>query len=79
MKNLDYTYNLFKRNHSMGSKIIEHGIILLHKYKLEQTEVISRFLFTLFLTNYKIFWSDSRAVESFFMVGGFSKNVGYHS
>ena len=30
----------------MESKIIEYGIILLHKYKVEQTEVISRFLFT---------------------------------
>ena len=30
----------------MECKIIEYGIILLHKYKVEQTEVISRLLFT---------------------------------
>ena len=33
------------------------GIILLHKYKVEQTEVISRLLFTFLLTNYKNVWS----------------------
>ena len=27
----------------MESKIIEYGIFLLHKYKVEQTEVISRY------------------------------------
>ena len=37
----------------MESKIIEYGIFLLHKYKVEQTDVISRLLFTFFLTNYK--------------------------
>ena len=38
----------------MESKIIEYGIILLHKYKVEQTEVISRFFFTTrTLINYK--------------------------
>ena len=30
----------------MESKIIEYGIILLNKYKVEQTEVISTLLFT---------------------------------
>ena len=35
----------------MESKIIEYGIILLHKYKVEQTEVISGLLFTFFLKN----------------------------
>ena len=28
----------------MESKIIEYGIILLHKYKVEQAEVISKFI-----------------------------------
>ena len=32
----------------MGSKIIEYGIILLHKYRVEQTEVISRLYYSLF-------------------------------
>ena len=41
----------------MESKIIEYGIIFLHKFKLEQTEVISRLLFTFLLTNYKTVWS----------------------
>ena len=43
----------------MESKIMEYGIILLHKYKVEQTEVISRFLFTFLLTNYKNDSSDT--------------------
>ena len=30
----------------MESKIIEYGIMLLHKPKVEQTEVISRLIFT---------------------------------
>ena len=38
----------------MESKIIEFGIILLHKYREQQTEVILTFL----LTNYKNVWSD---------------------
>ena len=42
----------------MESKIIEYGTILLHKYKVEQTEVISRSLFTFLLKNYKNVWSD---------------------
>ena len=42
----------------MESKIIEYGIIVLHKYKVEQTEVISRLLFTFLRTNYKNVWSD---------------------
>ena len=45
-ENFSDTYSLFKGNHSMESKIIEYGIILLHKYKVEQIEVISRLLFT---------------------------------
>ena len=48
VKNFSCTYSLFKVNHSMKSKIIECGIILLHKYKLEHTEVISRLLSSLF-------------------------------
>ena len=36
---------------SMDSKIIEFGIILLHKYKVEQTELIFRLLFTFLPTN----------------------------
>ena len=43
----------------MESKIIEYRIILLHKYKVEQTEVISTLLFTFLLTNYKNVWSDT--------------------
>ena len=58
MKNFSYTYSLSKGNHSMESKIIKYGIILLHKYKVEQKEVISRLLFTFFLANYKNVWSD---------------------
>ena len=57
-KNFSYTYNLFKWNYCMESKIIEHGIILLHKYKVEQTELISRLLFNFLLTNYKYIFSD---------------------
>ena len=34
----------------MENKIFEYGIILLHKYKVEQTKVISRLLFTFLLT-----------------------------
>ena len=48
MKNFSYSYSLFKGNHSMESKIIEYGIILLHKYKIEQAEVISILLFIFF-------------------------------
>ena len=36
----------------------EYGIILLHKCKVEQTEVISRLFITFLLTNYKNIWSD---------------------
>ena len=36
----------------------EYRIILLHKYKVEQAEVISRLLLTFLLTNYKNIWSD---------------------
>ena len=32
----------------MESKIIEYGIILLHKYKVEQAEVISKFIILFF-------------------------------
>ena len=46
VKNFSYTCSLFRGNDSMESKIIEYGIILLHKCKVEQTEVISRLLFT---------------------------------
>ena len=60
VKNFSYTYSLFEGNHSMESKIIEYGIFLLHKYKVVQTEVLSRLLFTLFLTDYKNVWSDRR-------------------
>ena len=41
----------------MERKIIEYGIILLYKYKVKQTEVASRSLFTFLLTNYKNVWS----------------------
>ena len=41
----------------MECKIIEYGIILLHKYKIVQTEVISRLLFTFVLVNYENIWS----------------------
>ena len=53
VKNFNYNYSLFKGNHSMESKITEYGIILLHKYKVELTEAISRLLFMFLLTNYK--------------------------
>lgn len=43
VKNFCYTYGLFRSKHSMESKLTEHGIILLHKNKVEQTKVISRF------------------------------------
>ena len=36
VKNLGYTYSLFKGRHSMESKTIQYGIILLHKDKVEQ-------------------------------------------
>ena len=55
MKNFSCTYGLFNGNHSMESKIIEYGIFLLHKYKVEQTDVISRLLFTFFLTIIRTF------------------------
>ena len=42
----------------MENKIIEFRIILLHKYKLEQTELIFRLLFTFLLKNYKNVWLD---------------------
>ena len=42
----------------MERKIIEHEIILLDKYKDDQTEDISRLLFTFLLTNYNNIWSD---------------------
>ena len=42
----------------MESKITEYVIILLHKYKVEQTEVISGLLFTFLLINYKNVRSD---------------------
>ena len=58
VKNFSYTYILFQRNHSKDSKIINNGINLLHKYKVEKTEVISRLLFTFLLTNHKNIWSD---------------------
>ena len=51
VKNFSYTCSLFKGNHSMENKIIKYGIILLHKFKVEQTEVISRLLFTFLLAN----------------------------
>ena len=47
MKNFSCTYSLFKVNHSMKSQRIEYGVNLLHKYKLEQAEVISRLLSSL--------------------------------
>ena len=58
VKAFSYTYRLYKGNHSMESKIIEYGIILSHKYKVQQTEVISRLLFIFLVTNYKKIWSD---------------------
>ena len=66
MKNLDgrfevknFSYSFFKGNHSMESKIIEYGIIFLHKYKVEQTKLISRLLFNFLVKNYKKVWWDS--------------------
>lgn len=48
VKKVSYSYSLLKGNHCMESKIIEYEMILLHKYKLEQTEVICRLLFISF-------------------------------
>ena len=42
VKNFACTYSLLKVNRSMKSKIIKYGIILLHKYEVEQAGVISR-------------------------------------
>lgn len=56
VKNCGYTYSSFKGNYCTESKITKYGIILLHKHKEEETEVISRFLFTFLLTNYKNVW-----------------------
>ena len=41
VKNFSYTYSLFKGNHSMDGKMIEYGIILLQKYRVDQIEAIS--------------------------------------
>ena len=49
----------------MESKIIEYGIILLRKSKVEQTEVISRLTFTFLLTNYNNLWSDLHFPNTF--------------
>ena len=49
MKEISYTYSLFKGNHYMESRIIEYETILLDKCKVEQTELISRLIFTFFL------------------------------
>ena len=49
VKNCGYTYSSFKGSYCMESKITEYGIILLHKHKVEQAEVISRLLFTFFM------------------------------
>ena len=58
LKNFSCTYSLFKVHHSIKSKIMEYGMILLHKYKVEQTKVISRLLSSLFfIINYKNVWS----------------------
>ena len=53
----------------MASKIIESGKILLLKYKVEQTEVMSRLLFTFLLTNpnYKDIWSDRTFTFSYYI------------
>ena len=48
VKNFSCTYSLFKVNRSMKSKIIKYGIILLHKYKVEQAGVITRLPSSLF-------------------------------
>ena len=61
VKDFSYTCSLFKGNHSMENKIFEYGIILLHKYKVEQTEVISRLLFPFFLANSSFMVTISRA------------------
>ena len=55
VKNCGYTYSSFKGNFFMESKITEYRMILLHKYKVEQAEVISRLLFTFLHTNYRTF------------------------
>ena len=65
LKNFSHTYSLFKGNYCMESKIIEYGTILLHMYKVEQTEVISMLLFTFLLSNYKDVWSDRQDINIF--------------
>ena len=50
VKNFSYIRILFKENLSMESKIIEYWTMLLHKYKVEQAEVMSRLLSWLFLS-----------------------------
>ena len=49
----------------MESKIIEYGITLLHKSKVEKTEVMSRLTFTFLLTNYNNLWSDLHFPNTF--------------
>ena len=68
VKNVSYTYSLFKRSHSMENKVNEYGIILSLKYKLEQTEVIYRLLFTFLLRNYKKVCSDRTFTFSLFIL-----------
>ena len=57
----NFSYSLFKGKHCMESKIIEYGIILLHKYKLQQAEVNLHFpnIFSYFLYS-----SDIRSLEN---------------
>ena len=62
-------------NYCMESKIIEYGIILLHEYEVEQTEVISRLIFTFFthiFLNIFILLSELRHHE-------FRKYLSYHT
>ena len=58
VKNFSCTDSFFKENYGMENKIIEHGVVVLHKYKVEQIEVISGLLFTFLLANYKKIWSE---------------------
>ena len=58
VKNFSYTYILFKGSHCMDSKIIEHGIILLYKGKVEQAESLGCYSLLL-LTSCKNIWSEN--------------------
>ena len=50
VKKCSCTDSFFKENYGMENTTIEHEIVVLHKCKVEQIEVISELLFTFLLT-----------------------------